>query len=367
MAKTKAVKKKKTTKKTAADKEYPRIPVFSTRFQGSKKRVLDWIIYNTDEELGLEGKKVFDAFSGTGVVGYGMASKDAKIIACDQLRSANLSIEAFVGNKSDLDIETILKEIDGLKRYNKGWLKEYKGIFFPNDELDYLERASYYARNKLSGDDQSAFFWALFQSAIAKRPYNLFHRANLSMRTKDVKRSFGNKKTWDTPFENHIKKFYLEQQKYALPDAKLLKNYNKDVLGVKKVACDIVYIDPPYIDKKGKTTQYFDYYGFLELLVDPDLTGNINKGKAHRPLVVAKRSKWERRATVSQAFEELFEKYADTDLVVSYRDDGFPSIDELKKMLKKHKKKVVVKEYPIQYALSSSKGKETLLIATGKI
>jgi hypothetical protein len=36
---------------------------------------------------------------------------------------------------------------------------------------------------------------ALCQACLAKRPYNLFHRANLYMRTQDVERSFGNKTT----------------------------------------------------------------------------------------------------------------------------------------------------------------------------
>ncbi len=49
---------------------------------------------------------------------------------------------------------------------------------------------------------KAMFLWALFQSCISKRPYNLFHRKNLYVRTADVKRNFGNKTTWDKPFES---------------------------------------------------------------------------------------------------------------------------------------------------------------------
>lgn len=360
--------KKKKQKKKLEELEYPSVPVFSTRFQGSKKRVLDWLLYNVNKEMEIRSKNVFDAFSGTGVVGYGFAKKEASVSACDQLQSANLSIAAFIGNKSELSIDTVLKEIDDLrpKQYNKGLLKPYKGIFFPDDELDYLEKASWYARERLKGDDQAAFFWCLFQSAIAKRPYNLFHRNNLSMRTKDVKRSFGNKKTWDTSFPIHIKKFYAEHQKYALPNSKLTKNICGDVLEISKVPCDIVYIDSPYIDAKGKSTQYFDYYGFLEILVDPELTHSLNRSKAHRPLNRKSISKWERKSSIENAFDTLFQKYADKNIVVSYRDNGFPEIDNLVKNLKKYQDKVVVKDYPIQYALSAAKGNEKLLIGTHK-
>lgn len=53
-------------------------------------------------------------------------------------------------------------------------------------------------------------FFALSQSCIIKRPYNLFYRKNLYMRTSNVKRSFGNKKTWDTPFVDWFLKFVKE-------------------------------------------------------------------------------------------------------------------------------------------------------------
>ena len=36
---------------------------------------------------------------------------------------------------------------------------------------------------------QALAYFALFQSCIIKRPYNLFHRKNLYVRTKEMKRS----------------------------------------------------------------------------------------------------------------------------------------------------------------------------------
>jgi len=49
--------------------------------------------------------------------------------------------------------------------------------------------------------EQAIAYFALFQACIIKRPYNLFHRKNLYVRMAKVKRSFGNKKTWDSSFE----------------------------------------------------------------------------------------------------------------------------------------------------------------------
>ena len=41
---------------------------------------------------------------------------------------------------------------------------------------------------------------ALNQACLMKRPFNLFHRKNLYIRTANVERQFGNKTTWETPF-----------------------------------------------------------------------------------------------------------------------------------------------------------------------
>jgi len=50
-------------------------------------------------------------------------------------------------------------------------------------------------------------------------------------------------------------------------------------------------------------------------------------------------------------------------LVVSYRDDGTPTISELADMLKKHKKSVEIKKLNYKYVLSNGNTKEVLIIA----
>jgi adenine-specific DNA-methyltransferase len=59
----------------------------------------------------------------------------------------------------------------------------------------------------------------------------------------------------------------------------------------------------------------------------------------------------------------LFEKYKDSILVVSYRDDGTPTTAELVKMLEKYKKNIEVKKLDYKYVLSNGNSKEVLIIA----
>jgi adenine-specific DNA methylase len=69
---------------------------------------------------------------------------------------------------------------------------------------------------------------------------------------------------------------------------------------------------------------------------------------------------------MSSMFDQLFRKFADSYLVVSYRSDGIPSESELIALLKKYKRKVRVEHYgQYKYVLSTnSESKEILLIGT---
>ena len=118
-----------------------------------------------------------------------------------------------------------------------------------------------------SGYKRDMGFWCLFQSCITKRPFSLFHRKNLNLRTRNVDRSFGNKVTWDTPFDIHFKRFAQELNSYIVK-TKACYALNSDVMEVPldffKQGFDLVYIDPPYIPKKGENIIYRDLYHFLE-------------------------------------------------------------------------------------------------------
>lgn len=62
----------------------------------------------------------------------------------------------------------------------------------------------------------------------------------------------------------------------------------------------------------------------------------IDYGTKHKRLK-ENGSAWINKNRSHSAFDKLFEKFKDSILVVSYRSDGIPSIEELKNSLKKYK------------------------------
>ena len=91
----------------------------------------------------------------------------------------------------------------------------------------------------------------------------------------------------------------------------------------------------------------------------PDL---IDKKSKHKKIKNEK-NEWCDKRKIHRAFEKLFEKFKDSVLLVSYRDDGIPTISELVEMLQKRKKAIEVKKLNYKYALSKSASKEALIIA----
>ena len=334
----------------------------STRYQGSKYKIIEWINYYTK---GLKSDSVLDAFGGTGCVGYMFKKNGKQVIYNDSLKFNYYIGLALIENSKvrleDEDVEFILKQHEGAK-YPTFIFDTFHDIYFTDNENKWLDVVITNIGKIENKYKQALAFYALFQSCIIKRPYNLFHRKNLYLRTAEVERSFGNKKTWDTPAENHFKKFVDEANNAVFDNGKKNKAHHSDIFdsGVK---ADLVYIDTPYISSKGVGINYFDFYHFLEGAVFYNQWPELIDEKSKHKKIKNGKNEWCNKGEIHGAFKRLFEKFKDSILVVSYRDDGTPTIPELADMLKNYKKTVEIKKLDYKYALSKSASKEVLIIA----
>jgi len=211
----------------------------------------------------------------------------------------------------------------------------------------------------------SIAFFALCQACIIKRPYNLFHRKNLYLRLSNVKRSFGNKTTWDKPFKDWFYHFVEEANQSVFRNGQNNKVLNLDAFDVEG-KYDLVYIDTPYITNKGISTDYYSFYHFLEgLTMYESWDHQIDISSKHLRLKPIS-SVWTDKKKIYDAFDRLFKKYSNSIIVVSYRSDGIPSKEELTLLLKQYKDKVNIELFGnYKYVLSkNSESKEMLLIGT---
>ncbi|NWF98017.1 MAG: DNA adenine methylase [Nitrospirae bacterium] len=338
-------------------------PVFpSTRFQGSKLKIVDWI---WDEIKDLKFHTALDAFGGTGSVAYMLKEKGKKVTYNDILKFNYYIGLALIENNemtlTDEDVEFLLTRHNGIA-YPTFIADTFKEIYYTDDENRWIDMVV--TNIKLMSDKykQAMAFFSLFQACIIKRPFNLFHRKNLYLRFADVKRDFGNKATWDTSFETHFRKFVDEANNAVFSNGQKNNALNLDVFDIEG-EFDLVYIDTPYISKKGVGVDYLSFYHFLEGLVNYDEWADMIDYRTKNRKLKSKPSVWIDRNKIYSAFDRLFKKFQDSILVVSYRSDGIPSIDELVDVLRKYKQTIhQIKRKDYKYALSTNELEEVILI-----
>ncbi|NOT01087.1 MAG: DNA methyltransferase [Phycisphaerales bacterium] len=333
-----------------------------TRFQGSKRKLAGWIV---GQIAGLHFDTVLDAFGGTGAVAFEFKRLGKCVAYNDLLRFNHWIGTAIIENGTDrltrADIDAV-RTIDPSRTYDDLIARTFADIYFTDDENRWLDVAVQNISAMSNRRRQALACYALFQSALAKRPYNLFHRRNLYMRSANVTRTFGNKVTWDRPFDLHFRRFAEQANACVFDNGRPCRALNRDACDVPG-SFDLVYIDPPYVNARGTGVDYHHFYHFLEGLVDyPRWAERIDYASRHRRLLPME-SPWTSPSTIHAAFRRVFERFADSILVVSYRSDGVPTIDELQAMLKRCKRDVRVIEHArYQYVLSTNRRSHEVLL-----
>ncbi|TNE48600.1 MAG: DNA methyltransferase [Deltaproteobacteria bacterium] len=333
-----------------------------TRYRGSKLRLLDWIVATLAP---FWTESVLDAFGGTGAVSYRF-KQEGKAVTYNDLLPCNFQFgRALIENTqvqlSDKELTDWLLPTEG-KTYPT-WIKDtFADIYFTDEENAWLDRVVTDLNDFTCDYKKAIAFFALAQACISKRPFNLFHRKNLYLRTSAVERTFGNKSTWDRPFPDAVRRFVDEANQAIFSGAKSCVAVQHDAAEVPG-SFDLVYADPPYISKKGTSTDYADLYHFLNGICDYDAWPKQLDHKSKHRRLLRQASPWTDKQKISDAFDTLFGAYPGSVLAVSYRSDGIPSIDELSALMKRHRAHVEVHPYgAYQYALSTNKSSEEVLL-----
>jgi len=239
----------------------PRFP--STRYQGSKARLADRIVR---ELLAFRFDTCLDAFGGTGAVAWRLR-RAGKQTTYNDLLTFNFHVgRALIENArvrlAPADVDAVLAARPRV-RYPRLVQDEFAGIYFTDDENAFIDRAITNVRRLRDPYKRSLAFFALAQACLVKRPYNLFHRKNLYLRLADVPRTFGNKAAWDRPFEVWFRRFAGEANAAVFDNGRTNRALNTDALDVPG-HYDLVYVDTPYLARRGAPVDYRGFYHFLE-------------------------------------------------------------------------------------------------------
>lgn len=339
-----------------------------TRFQGSKQKLLPWF-HSVFRRISYE--KVLDGFSGSNAVAYYFKSQKKNVTANDIMKSGYITGKAFIENSNVNLNHPEVEKLLVLPKYedHDHTIEDlYTNYYYINSENVWLDA---FIQNVSQMEDefkQSIAYWALFQACIIKRPFNLFHRKNLDMRTREVKRSFGNKTTWDKTFPSYIRKFVNEANHAIFDNGNTNISKNLDITQYPSNEFDLVYLDPPYTKYKKNLSgnNYQDYYHFLEGILHYDRWGhNISLKHNHKPFLTVI-SDWINPKRLEDLFDNLFQKFQSSTIVLSYNTEGFPSPDKLQEILGSYKEKTKFYYKNIKYVLKKQNQSSTEFLLVGE-
>lgn len=315
-----------------------RIMLPQTRYYGSKRKIIEKIWNIMVEEAKLDFESVLDIFGGSGTFAY-----FAKLKGKQSYYNDIFQFNYFIGkklieqntNELTYDEAVSLFEEKPDKEYLNYISTFYKDIYYTNEENKQLD---IYIQNVLDLTNENkkcSALYIIFQSCMMKRPYNLFHRKNLNMRVNYAGGKFGNKKTWERSFKELFTRFITELDSVCIDNGRLNNSNNFNALGCPVVA-DLIYIDPPYFTIKNSSS-YHSKYHFLEGLVNYyEIPQNINFQKLNREIDINASREFESKTNFLNDLTKLIEIHIDSHLVISYRNNGIPSILEIGDLLRQY-------------------------------
>lgn len=348
----------------------------TTRYQGSKRKLLPWI-YDSIKDLKFH--TALDACGGSASVSYLLKKMGKSVTYNDKLHFNYVIGKAIIENSkfklNDGDIK-FLNRLQSKTIQSNVIEKNFTGIYYLDKENIWLDKTTsniinmnHYQPEVLEYKKALAYY-ALFQSSLIKRPFNLFHRKNLNIRTADVERHFGNKTTWEKSFDEYFLKFISEANNLVFDSGIECRALNKSIFDFDSYGYDLVYIDIPYLRKDGsnESSNYLKCYHFLEGLSKyEDWEKLIDLNSINLRMKQIEEQNDFKKENIHKLVEEILFNFRKSKIVFSYKKGGIPSISSITNMMKKLKRKVYTVSLHYKYALNhqngdSKKNREVLLI-----
>lgn len=289
---------------------------------GSKHKLSAFIFDAVIDVAGADlSKKVFcDLFAGTGIVGRTFKPHVKKVISNDIEFYSYVLNRNYIGNRSKMASEALIRELNGLKG-TKGFIfQEYSEggkagrTYFSSENGQKIDaiRAQIEKWKVISEINENTYYFllaSLLESADKVANTASIYGAYLKKIKASASRKLVLKPAAFQPGQN-------SHSVYQQDSNRLIKN----------ISGDLLYLDPPY-----NWRQYGANYHLLNTIANYDTF--VPNGKTGLPKYY--KSDYCRKNKVVEVFTELIEEAQFQYIFLSYNNEGLMSQTEVKKVMQR--------------------------------
>jgi len=335
-----------------------------TRYYGSKRKLLPWI-YDCIGDLNFE--TALDVFGGTASVSLLIKAMGKRVTYHDGFKFNEDVGRTILANEIALGRTEVADFIASVSPQRAVISDLFPGVYYTKQENAWLDGfAIRLSESKLPRKAKSLLRYLVYQACLKKRPFNLFHRANLHLRTNSgVERTFGNYATWQRSFAHHMFQAYDELifDRCCDADSVVLPSGNAASL---EPGYDLVYLDPPYLslERRYNRDDYWRRYHFLEGFAR--YRGWRSRVDQASDIKLLRQPTWMKEWSDESRYTSLLfalvEHHRRSIVVLSYVDRAYPDADEIRTFFAKTFRSIEVHARKHSHALRATPRRELLFI-----
>lgn len=316
-------------------KKYP-----STRYMGSKEKLLPYIAAVTDT---LSFSSVVDLFSGSGAVSYLFKAMGKKVISNDFMTFSSLFSKAMIENNSTVLSQQSLEKVMQPNIKNDEFVEStFQGLYFSDEDNLFIDTVRSNLKLIHNEYEHAIVVTALVRACMKKRPRGIF--TYTGDRYNDGRRDL------QISLQEQFIEAVRDINNAVFDNGKSNRSYNEDALVFEQTA-DLIYMDPPYFSKHSDN-DYVRRYHFVEGIARDWRGVSIQQNTKTKKFKNYMTPFSTLRGTYS-AFEELFHKYRNKKILLSYSSNSLPTKEELLNMLSKEFSSVKLYSVDYRYSFAS--------------
>ncbi|HEX6748542.1 MAG TPA: DNA adenine methylase [Longimicrobium sp.] len=320
---------------TPRTQRYPRL-----RYMGSKYRVVPHLAGIFAD---LQFDRALDSFSGSGVVAYALKEMGKEVVANDFLSFPSTVARALVENShvrlEREDLEYLLSPSEDGRDFIT---RTFEGLYFPAEDHAFLD-AAWSHIDALPPYKRDLAISALCLAAARKQPRGVFTITDF--RYDDGRRNLR------TPLRDLFVEAVRDLNNAVFDNGRDNRVICGDAAGLDPKGFDLVYFDPPYAPPRDDS-DYIKRYHFLEGLSVYWRGLKIMERTATKK--IEKRfTPFAYKRTIRSALTDLFHRFRDSIIVLSYSSNSVPGQDEVHELLAAEKQRVDVHTIPHRYSFGT--------------